>query len=36
VPQKEKVPVQREGSVLRIEVSAKYIDPVDTILYFTK
>jgi hypothetical protein len=33
VPQKEKVSVQREGAVLRIEVSAKDIDPVDTILY---
>ena len=36
VPQKEKVSVQREGAVLRIEVSAKDVDPVDTILYFTK
>jgi tRNA threonylcarbamoyladenosine modification (KEOPS) complex Pcc1 subunit len=36
VPQKKKVSVQREGAVLRIEISAKDIDPVDTILYFTK
>lgn len=36
VPQKKKVSVQREGAVLRIEVSAKDIDPVDTILFFTK